>query len=112
MKNVYITIDTECHDANAENNYIWGKTKDGECGIRYIAECGKKHGIHLNFFFDMCESYRYGAEYAKKIIELIRSYGHSVYLHLHPNYISGDDSRSFLWQYSKEEQKHSAITFD
>lgn len=105
MKNIYITIDTECHDINSENKYIWGKLKNDNCGIEYIAECGNRFGIHLNFFFDMCESYRYGEEYAENIIDVIRSYGHSVYLHLHPNYISGDDSRSFLWQYSREEQK-------
>lgn len=104
MKKIYITVDVECHDIQQENNYIWGKAKEKEYGLRCILEQGKKHNIPINFFFDMCEANRYGEEYSKRIISTIQSYGQPVYLHLHPNYISGDDERSFLWQYTAEEQ--------
>ena len=104
MKKAFVTVDVECHDINLENNYIWGKVGNEEFGIRRILELGKKHDIPINFFFDMCEANRYGEGYARRIIDTIRSYGQPVYLHLHPNYISGDDSRTFLWQYSYEEQ--------
>ncbi|MBE5741939.1 MAG: hypothetical protein E7360_01310 [Clostridiales bacterium] len=105
MKKIYITVDTECHDINQVNSYIWGKVKDKEYGIKFILEQGKKYNIPINFFFDMCESFRYGQEYSKEIIETIRKYNQPIYLHIHPNYISGNDDKSFLWQYTKEEQK-------
>lgn len=104
MKRIYITVDVECHDIALENNYIWGKIGDEEFGLRCILEKGKEHNIPINFFFDMCESNRYGNEYAQKIVSTIQEYNQPIYLHLHPNYISGDDARSFLWQYSYEEQ--------
>lgn len=105
MKKIFITVDTECHNITQVNKYIWGKVGKESYGINCILEQAKRHQIPINFFFDMCESNRYGDDYSKRIIEEIQSYGQPIYLHLHPNYISGDDTRSFLWQYSKEEQK-------
>ncbi len=104
MRKIYITVDVECHNIALENNYIWGKVGEEEFGIRRILEKGKEQGIPINFFFDMCEANRYGEEYAQNIISVIQEYNQPVYLHLHPNYISGDDTRSFLWQYSYQEQ--------
>ena len=104
MKKIYVTVDVECHDITLENNYIWGKVGEEEFGIRRILEKGKEHNIPINFFFDMCETNRYGKEYAQNIISAIQDYKQPVYLHLHPNYISGDDTRSFLWQYNNQEQ--------
>ncbi len=104
MKKIYITVDVECHDIALENNYIWGKVGNEEFGIRRILEKGREHNIPINFFFDMCEANRYGEEYAQNIVAAIQEYAQPIYLHLHPNYISGDDSRTFLWQYSYEEQ--------
>ena len=100
MSRVFITVDVECHDIANENNYIWGKTDKGEYGLRRILEEAKKNSVPVNFFFDMCECNRYGKEYAEKIISVIREYGQPILLHLHPNYITGNDDKSFLWQYS------------
>ena len=104
MKRIYITVDVECHDIDLVNNYIWGRVGDEEYGLRCILEQGRKHNIPINFFFDMCEAKRYGDDYAKSIINAIEEYSQPIYLHLHPNYLSGDDSRSFLWQYNYDEQ--------
>ena len=105
MKRIFVTVDTECHDIAQENNYIWGEIKGKKWGLPLILEEGKRLGVPINVFFDMCEAKRYGKEYAARIIDETKSYGHPVYLHLHPNYLSGDDKKSYLWQYSLDEQR-------
>ena len=104
-KKIYITVDTECHDIKRKNEYIDGLTRGGYAGLRKILDLAKENDIPINFFFDLVEWREYGEEYAKSIIKLIRSYGQSVYLHLHPDYVSGNHDMSFLWQYSHEEKK-------
>lgn len=105
MNKVFFTVDVECHDLNFENTYIWGKNDKGEdSGLKKILEMGKKLDIPINFFVDMPEYLRYGEKYLEKIIRLIQEYNQPIFLHLHPNYITNDDKRTFLWQYSDKEQ--------
>ncbi len=105
-KRIYITVDTECHDINNLDRYIWGETKDGErWGLEKILEEGRAIGIPINFFVDIAEADRYGLDFVKGIIDVIQSYNQPVFLHLHPNFISGDESRTYLWEYNEEEQK-------
>lgn len=105
-KRIFLTVDTECHDIGRINQYIYGKSSDGkEHGLREILEIGKELKIPINFFLDVSECRRYGDEYIQEIVELIKQYEQPIYFHFHPNFVSGDDSRSYLWQYSKEEQK-------
>ena len=54
---------------------------------------------------DIPEVKKYGEDYINSVISLIRKYNQNIYLHLHPDYITGDHNRSFLWQYSFEEKK-------
>ncbi|SES79050.1 polysaccharide deacetylase family protein [[Clostridium] polysaccharolyticum] len=105
MKNIYITVDLECHDIVHRNQYIEGKYKNGVCGLEHILRLGKELNIPINFFFDMVEAKEYGEEYAKDIIELIHKYNQHVYLHLHPDYVSGDHEKSFFWQYNYQDKK-------
>lgn len=106
-KRLYITVDTECHDINNQDRYIWGETKDGErWGLERILEEGKSLDISINFFVDIAEVDRYGIEFVKSVIDTILSYNQPIFLHLHPNYISGDECRTYLWEYNEEEQKH------
>lgn len=106
MKKIYLTVDTECHDINNQDRYLWGRTRNGkEYGLRKYLELGKELNIPINFFVDVAECGRYGVDFVKRIVDLIQSYGQPVYFHLHPNFITGDDERSFLWQYSREEKK-------
>lgn len=105
-KRLYVTVDTECHDINNQDRYLWGKTREGErWGLEKILEEGKALNIPINFFVDIAEADRYGIGFVKKVVDMITSYGQPVYLHLHPNFITGDDARSYLWQYSEDEQK-------
>lgn len=106
VKKIYLTIDTECHDIEHPDRHIWGRTRDGRYyGVKKILEIAKDLDIKLNFFVDIAECKCYGVEFIKSITDLITEYGQSVYIHLHPNYISGDEERSYMWQYSPEEQK-------
>ena len=34
MKKIYITVDTECHDVEQVNKYIWGKVKNQELNLK------------------------------------------------------------------------------
>lgn len=105
MKRIFLTIDTECHDIKKENQYIWGIKGPERYGIEKIISIAKEFKIPLNFFVDIAEAKSYGDVFVKKIIKVIQNNGHKIYLHLHPNYISGDNSRTYLWEYSFEEQK-------
>lgn len=106
MKKIFLTVDTECHDINNQDRYLWGKTCSGkEYGLKLYLELGKELGIPINFFVDVAECKRYGIDFVKRVVDLIKSYNQPVYFHLHPNFITGDDKRSFLWQYTKLEQK-------
>ena len=105
MKQIYLTIDIECHDISKYDYYIEGKIGNDYYGLRRILEICKENDITLNCFVDFAECHRYGDEYIKKIIDIINEYNQPIYLHLHPNFITGDDNRSFLWEYSYEEQK-------
>lgn len=105
MNKIFLTVDTECHDIRKENQYIWGKKNGREYGIGRILELGKQYEIPVNFFVDFAEERRYGREYIQRIIDKIKQYNQPIFLHLHPNFISGDESRTFLWEYDKEEQE-------
>ncbi len=104
MKRIYLTVDVECHDIERQNQYIWGKVGDEEYGIKKILDLGAELKIPINFFVDFPESEVYGHEFINKITELIISYGQPVFLHVHPTYLSGVKSKSFMWQYTYEEQ--------
>jgi len=105
-KRLFITVDTECHDINNQDRYIWGRTHDGEnWGLLKILEEGKKLNIPINFFLDVAEADRYGVEFVKGIADIILSYNQPIFLHLHPNFISGDETRTYLWQYDENMQR-------
>lgn len=105
MKKIYLTVDVECHDISLVNQYIWGRSKKDESGLKKILELGKEMDVIINFFVDFPEVIRYGEKYLLEIVSLIKSYNQPIHLHVHPNYISGNDYKTFLWEYSYKEQK-------
>ena len=105
MKRIFWTIDIECHDINKKNTYIDGKLSNGDnCGLEHILQLAYANNIPVNCFLDIPEALRYGDQYIIDIIDLIHKYNQKVYLHLHPDYISNDSDRSFLWQYDYNEK--------
>ncbi len=105
MNNIFLTVDTECHDIKKENLYIWGVKGKKKYGIERILELGACYNIPINFFVDFAEEKRYGKKFVQKIVDKINEYGQPIFLHLHPNFISGDDSRTYFWEYSREEER-------
>lgn len=105
-KRIYLTIDIECHNLNKRNLYIDGKYSGGVCGLEYVLQFATTYNIPINCFLDIPEANVYGEEYIREIIDLIHKYNQHVYLHLHPDYITFDHTKSFLWQYSYEEKKN------
>jgi len=106
MKRIYVTVDTECHDINRQDRYIWGRTSNGEeYGLRKILELGKELNIPINFFVDIPEQKKYGKEFIKRIINLIHKYNQKAYVHLHPNYITGETEQTFFWKYTADEKR-------
>lgn len=105
MKRIYLTVDTECHNIEKVNQYIYGKKGKQYYGVPKILELTKELNIVVNFFLDVAECKRYGDEYMQRIVDMIHSAGQPIWFHFHPNYVSGDDEKSFLWQYTEEEQR-------
>lgn len=105
MRRIYLTVDTECHDINKVNLYIYGRKGSDAFGVPKILEVAKELDIPVNFFLDVCECMRYGNQYMEDIVNLIHNYNQPIWFHFHPNYVSGDDNKSFLWQYTEDEQR-------
>ncbi len=105
MKTIYLTVDTECHDWEKVNLYIYGRKNGEDWGIKKILELAKKQGIPVNFFVDVGECRKYGDSFIEQMVALIHSYGQPVYFHLHPDYLSNDHTRTYLWEYSYEEKQ-------
>lgn len=105
MRTIYLTVDTECHDWEKANLYIYGKKKGEEWGIKKILELAKQEEIPVNFFVDVGECNKYGDSFIEHIVNLIHSYGQPVYFHLHPDYLSKDSTRTYLWEYSYKEKQ-------
>ena len=104
VKKIFLTVDTECHDIQKLNRYIYGNTKKGPYGLEKILQLGKETNVPINIFLDFPECHVYGDDYLLTIIELVKKYEQNIYLHVHPDYI-GDPKRKHLWEYSKDEQK-------
>jgi hypothetical protein len=105
MKKIYLTVDTECHDFSKLNQYIYGRKGREVYGIEKILQICTDLDVPVNVFLDVCECYRYGDKYTQDIVDLVHKYNQHIYFHFHPNFLSGDDKRSFLWQYTESEQK-------
>lgn len=103
-KKIFLTVDTECHDIRKVNQYFYGDVKGQHYGVQKILELAKQHDIVVNFFVDVVEAKKYGNDHIQAVVDLINAYGQPVFFHLHPDYLSGD-SRTFLWEYSYQEQK-------
>ena len=104
MKTIYLTVDTECHNYEKVNQYIFGKTKCGTYGLEKILQLGQELEVPVNVFLDIPECHAYGDEYIRSVIELVQRYRMPLFLHVHPDYI-GDPQRKHLWEYTRDEQK-------
>lgn len=94
---VYITIDTECTEERLIQGRVrpplgyelmmWGRFRNQErdLGIGLIMEELERFGFHGTFFVESLCAEVFGLDGLAMVCQTIRSRGHDVQLHLHPN---------------------------
>lgn len=104
MKQAIIAIDTEGPAGNNPiESLIYGRTVKGEYGINALMDLFEKHQCTGLFFVDIAEAWDNGAEKIAGVLEHIKSRGHDIGVHIHPDHMA-DSNRRFLWEYSYDEQ--------
>lgn len=121
--NVYLTFDIEvwCRgwdDLDGQfpasfERYVYGRSAQGEYALPKTLEILARHGLRGVFFVEPLFAARFGIQYLRTIVELIRAGGHDIELHLHPEWTDEIQPRPFpgavnkrqhLSYYSLEEQ--------
>lgn len=100
-----ITVDVEAHRGNTPvETFIWGKAIDGKrYGLELIVDTLVSYGLKGLFFVDFAEINDYGEEAITEVVQYLKSKNQYIGIHLHPDHF-GDTSRTFMWEYSFEEQ--------
>ncbi|WP_395403804.1 hypothetical protein ACHMW6_33850 [Pseudoduganella sp. UC29_106] len=114
MLDVFITVDVEiwCNGwkdidsrfPDAYRRYIHGPTASGEFGLPYQLRVLSEHGLTGVFFVEPLFAARFGRQPLADIVGMIRSAGHEVQLHLHPEWI--DEARQPLLQRAQDKRQH------
>lgn len=112
--NVYLTFDVEvwCNGWNrldqnfpaSYERYVYGRSAKGDWALPKTLEILNRHGLRGVFFVEPLFSARFGAEYLKRIVDLIREAGQDVQLHLHPEWT--DEIRPPLIADSVRKRQH------
>ena len=121
--NVYLTFDIEIWCGGWDKlderfpasfeRYVYGRSSQGAYALPATLDTLDRHALKGIFFVEPLFSARFGAPYLKTIVDLIQSRGHSVQLHLHPEWtdeiqpppLPGEyGKRQFLSYYSEDEQ--------
>lgn len=121
--NVYLTFDIEVWCGGWDKlderfpasfeRYVYGRSSRGEYALPATLDILDRHGLKGIFFVEPLFSARFGRLHLKTVVDLIQSRGHSVQLHLHPEWtdeiqpppLPGEHGkRQFLTYYSEDEQ--------
>jgi len=119
--NVFFTVDTEVWPERPDwretglrydiERDLDGKTAEGEFGTAYQARTLAAHNLKGVFFVETLYSYAVGLDTLRKTVESIRSFGHEIGLHTHPEWLKrigtllpGRTGR-LMNSYSLEEQR-------
>ena len=94
--NVLLTFDVEIwcqgwHDLDARfpasfDRYVYGRSSRGDYAIPRTLSILDGHGLKGIFFVEPLFAARFGLKYLKIIVDMIRSAGQEVQLHLHPEW--------------------------
>ena len=94
--NVYLTFDIEVWCNGWDNldgafpasfeRYVFGRSRHGDFALPKTLELLNRHGLKGVFFVEPLFAARFGIKYLSIIVELIRSAGQDVQLHLHPEW--------------------------
>lgn len=112
--NVYITVDTETWCGgwnnidekfpNAFNNYIYGKTSQGEFGLPFQLKLLQEYNLKGVFFVEPLFSMRFGKSYLEEVVGMILEANQSVELHVHPEWT--DESKTVIFPHVKSKREH------
>lgn len=124
MLNVFLTVDVEvwCDGwtdldgkfPEAFQRYVYGKTADGEYGLRYQTEMLQSHGLKGVFFVEPLFSGRFGLDPLIEIVSLLRERSQEIQLHLHTEWLDEwprpllpgpRRKRQFMRDFSREQQQ-------
>jgi peptidoglycan/xylan/chitin deacetylase (PgdA/CDA1 family) len=121
---VLFTVDTEVWTGDwqaidvrfpeAFRRYVYGDTPQGQYALPMTLKILNDHGLKGVFFVEPIFSARFGLVALQEIVGLVRSAGHEVQLHVHPEWADEarepilpqqpNAKRQHLYQYSLEEQ--------
>ena len=123
MLNVFISVDVEvwCNGWNdidqkfpkAFSEYIYGPTRNGDCGLPLKLKILQEHGLRATFFVEPLFATRFGLAPLQEIVGLIKDYDQDVQLHMHTEWVdeattpilaNSATKRQHIKQYSLEEQ--------
>lgn len=121
--NVLLTFDVEvwCDGWNnldhrfpaSFERYVFGRSSQGDFALPKTLDILDVHGVRGVFFVEPLFAARFGMQYLHTIVELIRSRGHEIQLHLHPEWVDEIDQpivshhgvkRPLLSEYKLEDQ--------
>lgn len=94
--NVYLSFDIEiwCNDwhnldgafPGSFDRYVYGRSKHGDYALPQTLAILNRHGLKGVFFVEPLFAARFGMQPLRTVVDLIRSAGQEVQLHLHPEW--------------------------
>jgi peptidoglycan/xylan/chitin deacetylase (PgdA/CDA1 family) len=114
--NVYLTFDVEiwCDGwkdldtkfSRSFQRYIYGHSAQGDYALPKTLETLARHQLSAVFFVEPLFAGRFGIEHLAIIVDLIRSGGHDIQLHLHPEW--SDEIRPLPFPGAARKRQHLA----
>jgi Predicted xylanase/chitin deacetylase len=84
----FLTFDVEALTIRADRDHIdrlvWGRVDGREYGLRRLCDILDQYGLRGVFFLDVASITRDGDGPAREIVDFLRSRGHELQMHLHP----------------------------
>lgn len=121
--NVYLSFDIEVwcpgwknldeNFARSFERYVYGHSARGDYALPKTLEILARHGLKGVFFVEPLFAARFGIEHLATVTDLIRSAGHDIELHLHPEWTDeirplplagATRKRQHMYLYSRQEQ--------
>jgi hypothetical protein len=97
MLNVFLTVDTEFWPradipaadkyVEAVNRDIYGRTPDGEFGLRFQLDLLNSFGLRAVFFIEALHASVVGLGPLREMVQVVQQAGHDPQLHLHPEWV-------------------------
>lgn len=121
MMRILLTIDVEVHPCTPNwretslaaeiEQYIDGRTQEGDYGLQYQLSVLGRHRLKAVFFVEALFALEVGRERLQRIVSMIGEAGHEVQLHIHTEWLAhltkpllGGQSGMHMRTFSEDEQ--------